>query len=134
MVSDMNLTFDPNPDRTNPRDASRPWGRLTAKMNAGTSIIEAALWPDGAHILKIPARRTNLGAVVTVSQLAAFAQIVEAVAQWCADCDAAEAQHAGVAAKVAAIRASLGDVANDVMGVETYGPALTDLDVMGVES
>lgn len=117
MASDMNLTFDHNPDRTNPRDASRPWGRLTAKMNAGTSIIEAALWPDGAHILKIPARRTNLGAVVTASQLAELAQIVESVAQWCADCDAAQAQHAAAAATA-----------------EAYGPPLTALDVMGVES
>lgn len=119
MVSDMNLTFDPNPDRTNPRDASRPWGRLTAKMNAGTSLIEAALWPDGAHILKIPARRTNLGAVVTASQLAEFAQIVESVAQWCADADAAEVQHADVAAKVARIRTGLAGLDDAVMGLES---------------
>lgn len=119
MASDMNLTFDPNPDRTNPRDASRPWGRLTAKMNAGTSIIEAALWPDGAHILKIPARRTNLGAVVTASQLAEFAQIVESVAQWCADCDAAELRLDGVAVEVAQIRTGLAALDAAVMGVES---------------
>ena len=82
----MNMQFDyvPNDDRFDPRDMSRPWGRLTAKMNAGTSIIEATLWPDGAHILKMPARRANLGAVVTATELAEFARMVESTAEWCA--------------------------------------------------
>lgn len=115
MASDMNLTFDPNPDRTNPRDASRSWGRLTAKMNAGTSIIEATLWPDGAHILKIPARRTNLGAVVTASQLAEFALILGSTARWCARCDATELQGVELADKVARLRAALAD---DAVGTE----------------
>ena len=90
----MNMQFDyvPNGARTDPRDMSRPWGRLTAKTNAGTSIIEATLWPDGAHILKIPARRTNLGAVVTASELAEFARMVASTAGWCADRDATELQ------------------------------------------
>ena len=85
----MTMQFDyvPNDDRFDPRDMSRPWGRLTAKMNAGTSIIEATLWPDGAHILKVPARRANLGAVVTAPQLAEFARMVESTAGWCADHD-----------------------------------------------
>ena len=114
----MTMQFDyvPTFDRTDPRDASRPWGRLTAKMNAGTSIIEATLWPDGAHILKIPARRTNLGAVVTASQLAEFARMVESTAEWCAGDDAAEMHGVELAAKAARIRASLADA---VPGVES---------------
>lgn len=107
----MSMQFDyvPNSERTDPRDASRSWGRLTAKMNAGTSIIEATLWPDGAHILKIPARRTNLGAVVTAPQLAEFARMVESTAGWCARCDGAEVQYLELAAKAARIRAALAD-------------------------
>ena len=114
----MNMQFDyvPNDDRFDPRDASRPWGRLTAKMNAGTSIIEATLWPDGTHILKIPARRTNLGAVVTASELAEFARMVASTAGWCADRDATELQGVELAAKAARIRAALADA---VPGVES---------------
>lgn len=74
----------PNADRTDPADMSRPWGRLTAKMNAGTSIVEVALWPDGAHILKVPDRRTNMGATVTAAQLAELARLVKSVAEGCA--------------------------------------------------
>lgn len=116
----MNMQFDyvPNDARTDPRDGSRSWGKLTAKMNAGTSIIEATLWPDGAHILKIPARRTNLGAVVTASQLAEFALILGSTARWCARCDATETQHVDLAAKVAQIRAALADP-DAVPGVES---------------
>ena len=116
----MNMQFEhmPNDDRTDPRDMSRPWGRLTAKMNAGTSIIEATLWPDGAHILKIPARRTNLGAVVTAAQLAELARIVASTAEWCARCDATELQGVELAAKAARIRAALADPAA-VPGVES---------------
>ena len=85
----MNMQFEhePNDDRTDPRDGSRPWGRLTAKTNAGTSVIEVTLWPDGAHVLNIPGRRANLGAVVTAAQLAEFARMVESTAEWCAGND-----------------------------------------------
>ena len=90
----MNMQFEhvPNDDRTDPRDGSRPWGRLTAKTNAGTSVIEVTLWPDGAHVLNIPDRRANLGAVVTAAQLAEFARMVGSTAEWCARCDATETQ------------------------------------------
>ena len=86
----MNMQFEhePNDERTDPRDGSRPWGRLTAKTNAGTSVIEVTLWPDGAHVLNIPGRRANLGAVVTAAQLAEFARAVESTAKGCADRDA----------------------------------------------
>ena len=85
----MNMQFEhePNDDRTDPRDGSRPWGRLTAKTNAGTSVIEVTLWPDGAHVLNIPGRRTHLGAVVTAAQLADLARMVESTAEWCAGHD-----------------------------------------------
>ena len=114
----MNMQFDyvPTYDRTDPRDMSRPWGRLTATMNAGTSIIEATLWPDGAHVLNIPDRRANLGAVVTASELAEFARMVASTAGWCADRDAAELQGVVLAANAARIRAAL---AAAVPGVES---------------
>ena len=117
----MNMQFDyvPNDDRTDPRDASRSWGRLTAKMNGGTSIIEATLWPDGAHILKIPARRANLGAVVTASQLAEFARMVESTAGWCADRDATELQGVELAAKAARIHVALAALVDAVTGGES---------------
>ena len=124
----MSMQFDyvPNDDRTDPRDTSRPWGRLTAKMNGGTSIIEATLWPDGANILKIPARRANLGAVVTAAQLAEFARAVESTAKGCARCDATELQGIELAAKAeriragaaARIRASAAKLDAAVMGLE----------------
>ena len=83
----MNMQFDymPNDERTDPRDASRPWGRLTATMHAGTSVLTASLWPDGRHVIKIP--RPNIGAVVTAAQLAEFARMVESTAEWCAGND-----------------------------------------------
>ena len=105
----MTMQFDyvPNDERTDPRDASRPWGRLTAKTNAGTSVLTASLWPDGAHVIKIPSRRANLGAVVTAPQLAEFARMVESTAEWCAGRDATELQGVELAAKAARIRAAL---------------------------
>ena len=114
----MNMQFEhmPNGDRTDPRDGSRPWGRLTAKTNAGTSVIEVTLWPDGAHVLNIPGRRANLGAVVTAAQLAEFARMVGSTAEWCARCDVTEIQHVELAAKAARIRAALAD---DVPGAES---------------
>ena len=117
----MNLQFDyvPNDDRFDPRDMSRPWGRLTAKMNAGTSIIEATLWPDGAHVLNIPDRRANLGAVVTAAQLAEFARAVESTAKGCARCDATEMQGIELAAKAARIRAGLAALDAAVMGTSS---------------
>ena len=113
----MNMQFDyvPNDDRTDPRDGSRPWGRLTAKTNAGTSVIEVTLWPDGAHVLNIPDRRANLGAVVTAAQLAEFARMVGSTAEWCARCDATETQLVELAAKAARTRAALAD---DAAGTE----------------
>ena len=137
----MNMQFDyvPNDDRFDPRDMSRPWGRLTAKMNAGTPIIEATLWPDGRHVLKtrldagaagpwmapLGGRRTKLGAdgepveraagaapqlaVVTASELAEFARMVASTAEWCAGRDATELQGVELAAKAARIRAALAD-------------------------
>ena len=104
----MQLEYMANDDRTDPRDMSRPWGRLTATMNAGTSIIEATLWPDGRHVLNIPGRRANLGAVVTAAQLAVFARAVESTAKGCAGDDAAERPGVELAAKAARIRAALG--------------------------
>ncbi len=103
----MNMQFDyvPNDERTDPRDASRPWGRLTATMHAGTSVLTASLWPDGRHVIKIP--RPNIGAVVTSAQLAEFARMVESTAGWCARSDATEIQHVELAAKAARIRADL---------------------------
>lgn len=83
----MQFEFTPNADRTDPADMSRPWGRLTAKINAGMSDVELSLWPDGAHILKVAARGTNIGAVVTASRLAELARIVQSVAELCADRD-----------------------------------------------
>ena len=117
----MNMQFDyvPTYDRTDPRDMSRPWGRLTAKMNGGTSIIEATLWPDGAHILKIPARRANLGAVVTAAQLAEFARAVESTAKGCARSDATEMQGIELATKAARVRAGLAKLDAAVMGTST---------------
>ena len=114
----MTMQFDyvPTFDRPDPRDMPRPWGRLTAKMNAGTSIIEATLWPDGRHVLKIPDRRANLGAVVTASQLAEFARMVASTAEWCAGRDAAELQGVELAANAARVRAGL---AAAVPGVES---------------
>lgn len=104
----MNMQFDymPNDERTDPR-SSRPWGRLTATMNAGTSVLTASLWPDGRHVIKIP--RANLGAVVTAAQLAEFARMVESTAGWCARCDATEVQYLELAAKAARIRTALAD-------------------------
>ena len=83
----MNMQFDymPNAERTDPRDASQAWGRLTATMHAGTSVLTASLWPDGRHVIKIP--RPNIGAVVTSAQLAEFARMVESTAEWCAGHD-----------------------------------------------
>lgn len=85
----MNIRYEfvPNADRTDPRDMSRPWGRLIAKWNHATSVVEVALWPDGPHILKVPARRTNMGATVTAAQLAELARVVQSVAELCADRD-----------------------------------------------
>ena len=113
----MNMQFDyvPNDARTDPRDMSRPWGRLTAKMNAGMSDVELSLWPDGAHILKVAARGTNIGAVVTASQLAELARMVESTAGWCARCDATELQGVELAAKAARTRTALAD---DAAGTE----------------
>ena len=114
----MNMQFDyvPNDDRFDPRDGSRPWGRLTAKTNAGTSVIEVTLWPDGAHVLNIPGRRANLGAVVTASQLAEFARMVGSTAEWCADRDAAELQGVELASKAERVRAALAKLDAAVMG------------------
>ena len=115
----MNMQFDymANDDRTDPRDMSRPWGRLTAKTNAGTSVLTASLWPDGAHVIKIThAQTANLGAVVTAAELAEFARMVASTATWCADRDAAELQGVELAAKAARIRAGL---AAAVPGVES---------------
>ena len=127
----MNMQFEymANDDRTDPRDMSRPWGRLTATTDAGTSIIEATLWPDGRHVLKIR-RRTKLGAdgepveraagaapqlaVVTAAQLAEFARMVESTAKGCAGDDAAEMHGVELADKAARIRAALW--ADAVMG------------------
>ena len=115
----MTMQFDyvPYDERTDPRDASRPWGRLTAKTNAGTSVLTASLWPDGAHVIKIThAQTASLGAVVTAPQLAEFARMVESTAGWCADRDATELQGVELAAKAARIRAALADA---VTGVES---------------
>ena len=115
----MNMQFEhmPNDDRTDPRDMSRPWGRLTAKTNAGTSVLTASLWPDGAHVIKIThAHTANLGAVVTAAELAEFARVVESTAKGCAGDDAAEMQGVELAAKAARIRAGLAKLDAAVMG------------------
>ena len=125
----MNMQFDyvPTFDRTDPRDMSRPWGRLTAKTNGGTSVLTASLWPDGAHVIKIThAHTANLGAVVTASELAEFARAVESTAKGCARCDATELQGIELAAKAeriragaaARIRASAAKLDAAVMGLE----------------
>ena len=103
----MNMQFDymPNDERTDPRDASRPWGRLTATMHAGTSVLTASLWPDGRHVIKIP--RANIGAVVTAAELAEFARMVESTAEWCGRCDVARVLARRARAERAWFRAAL---------------------------
>lgn len=81
----MQFEFVPNAERTDPRDMSRPWGLLTAK--AAYQLVKVTLWPEGKHVLKVR------GALVTAQQIAELAQIVQSVAEGCADNDAV-ARHA----------------------------------------
>ena len=134
----MQFEYMANDDRTDPRDMSRPWGRLTATTDAGIAAIVATLWPDGRHVLEIrreaprqlpffptgadgePVERAAGAApqlaVVTAAQLAEFARMVESTAKGCAGRDATELQGVELAAKAARIRAALADA---VTGVES---------------
>lgn len=78
----MFLIFEPNKERNNSKDTSRAWGDLTVKLYGGSTILTMSLWPDGRHVLKVPERRNNFGALVTSDDLVDLACAVDTLEAW----------------------------------------------------
>ena len=83
----MPIIFEPNQARTSSDDTSRAWGDLTVKLYGGSTILTVNLWPDGRHVLRIPEKRNNFGALVTSDTLVDLAVVIDAFETRCAQLD-----------------------------------------------
>ena len=83
----MPIIFEPNQARTRSDDTSRAWGDLTVKLYGGSTILTVNLWPDGRHVLQIPEKRNNFGALVTSDTLVDLAVVIDAFETRCAQLD-----------------------------------------------